>query len=207
MFISLGTLNYKCLLFIFVPILFWVREYLEENIDNEHQNLFTIPFLRAFARSLAIFLWLYLHKNVSKMKSNIIEDKENENSFDEEVHKSKILSEFEINRQKEDIKKGLLAKNFQTSSLYLLIIEVIVEFIGCFLFSTLFKLKVANGITGGIIIISIFVRLVLLAIISIFFIKSNKIYKHQFLSIIIITILVLVMQSHQELKKKQKIIL
>ena len=204
MFISLGTLNYKCLLFIFVPIFFYARGILEDNIDIKHQNLFTIPFLRAFARSLAIFLWLYLHKNVSKMKSKNTEEKENENSFDEEVIKSRIISEYEINRHKDDIKKGLLAKNFGTNSLNILIIEVIIEFICCFLFSTLFKFKIAEGVTGGIVIISIFVRLVVLAIISYFYIKSNKIYKHQYFSIIMITILVLVIAITSGFKEKTK---
>ena len=118
MFISLGTLNYKCLLFIFVPIFFYVREILEDKIDIKHQNLFTIPFLRAIARSLAVFLWLYLYKNVSKMKSNNTEEKEKENSIDDNESNGKIISEYEINRHKDDIKKGLLAKNFGTNSLY-----------------------------------------------------------------------------------------
>ena len=66
MFISLGELNKKCLLFIFVPILIILRWFLESQFNIENKNLFFNSFLRFFSCSLNFIPWIFLIKTMDK---------------------------------------------------------------------------------------------------------------------------------------------
>ena len=66
MFISLGELNKKCLLFIFVPILVTLRWFLESKFNNDSKNLFFNSILRFFSCSLNFIPWILLLKIMDK---------------------------------------------------------------------------------------------------------------------------------------------
>ena len=207
MFISLGELNKKSLLFILVPIIITIRWFLEQQFNNENKNLFFNSFLRFLSCSLNFIPWIFLlksmdsalerrsstktiEKEISKDKND---DNENDNSIDR--RKSSTCSLYSIEMQKQIDKKLEKIKKSKNKTIVLLSITGILFFVSVSLHFILSELKFRKNVSGGLIIFSTIIRTIILVILSNIFIKTEKMYKHHRfagLIIILITILVLV---------------
>lgn len=216
MFISFGELNIKSLLFILVPFFVGLRWLLESNFKNENNNLFFRAFLRFLARSLSVFFWIFLSRNMSFSKN-----KENENKLnnkllekDEEEIAKEINNEcqesispvgndddisnislYEIEKRKRlnkekqfnDIKKRIKIK-----STILLFLTGFLDFCCVFVSHILYELDLYKEFSGGIVILSANIRLFAFSLFSHFLIKLKKTQKHQFYSMMIIAFIVFI---------------
>ena len=224
MFISLGELNKKCLLFIFVPILVALRWFLESKFNNENKNLFYNSFLRFFSCFLNLIPWIFLRKIMDKAlerssskKSNekkISKDKNdnkdnNYNNFnrtESELSDHSSDSLFSIEKQKQIDKKLEKKKISKIRTMVLLSITGILFFISVSLHFILSEMKFRKSMSGGLIVLAIFIRTIKLVLLSNIFIKSEKMYRHHRFSgliIILITILFLVCSQLYEKEKSE----
>ena len=58
MFISLGYLTKKSILFIIVPILMLIRLWLTDSVSNDAKNMFYCGFMKFIGKSINGILWI-----------------------------------------------------------------------------------------------------------------------------------------------------
>ena len=136
MFLSFGEVKKNWILFIIVPILYSLRQFIESKVKSSTKNLFFSEFIRFFARSLNIFLWILLEKKTALTKKIAKKEEEeeinNKNQFllinQEESINSQVdnstnsFSQFDIEKEKDRKKKEELlksSKNFQLNTIKL----------------------------------------------------------------------------------------
>lgn len=203
MIISFGEVNKKWILFIIVPSLYYLRHFIEKNLNKESKNLFFGGFIRFFARSLNSILWIILnHLTARKNKSieliNFDLGKDNNpNDLSKDnirINQSRNLSQFEIEKEKNLQKKESLIELKKTSKfiiILILVIAIIFDFISVTISLLFLEFEIMAHVSDGLEILSICVRLIFFAVFSYFFIKSMTIYKHHYVSAIVILITVL----------------
>ena len=219
MFISLGELNKKCLLFIFVPILVTLLWFLESKFNNENKNLFFNSFLRFFSCSLNLISWIFLLKIMDKAlerrssnKTNEkIISKDNKDNTDNDFNRTEsALSDhssdslFSIEKQKQIDKRLKKIKKSKNRTMVLLSITGILFFISVSLHFILSEMKFRKNISGGLIVLATFIRIIILVLLSNIFIKSEKMYRHHRFSGLIIILITLLFLVCSQLYEKEK---
>lgn len=231
MSISLGELNQKSILFIAVVFFIGLRWLFESKFPREKNNFFFRSFLRYLGHFLAFIFYLFLKRKMSFEKKRekeiyknfndnlinkndkdsvkIINAENQEKSNELCSNKSNAPSLFEMERKRREDKLKAF-KDFQenvvkTRSIILILLVSLIDFSCVFVFHLIYELDVFNSdFPGGIVILSANVRLFVFAILSHYFFKSKKIQKHQFYSIIIIGLIVLILFISSLIIEKEK---
>ncbi len=225
MFISLGELNKKCLLFILVPILVTLRWFLESQYNKENKNLFFNSFLRFFSCSINLIPWIFLlktmdialerrssrksiEKEMSKDKNdkndNIDDAYYNVNRRDSTLSSHSSDSLFSIEMQKQIDKKLEKKKKSKNRTMVLLSITGILFFVSVSLHFILSELNFRKSVSGGLIVFSTFIRTIILVLLSNIFIKSEKMYRHHRFSGLIICLITILFLVFSQLYEKEK---
>lgn len=214
MFISFGELDKKSLLFIFLPVVLSIR-WLLESLLLTNRNFFFNSFKRFWALSLNIILWLFLKYKMSYGKRKTIEENQpvekelkneenaneingRENDDEKEKKDSSTLSlnfssQYHIERTKEKKRQNMLKKikrNIKCKGFVLLILAGILNFVCEFMSHIMYELKAYEDLSGGIVILSANVRVFIFPLLSYYLIQSKSLHKHQFYSIIIISVVI-----------------
>ena len=221
MLITLGKINIKWTLFLFVPILLFLTSLVERKSTSD-DNLFFYPFLRFFARTLSFIPWVILYKslkfqNIRKnLKLMLLKKNEdiNDDISNELISQSSVkrnLSEFEILtsdldnniKRKNDIMKKKYRTNFQ-----ILLFTGFMDFIVTTVKFIFINFKYRDKVSGGLTVLSSCARLMVITILSYIFLKREKLKSHQLFSasiillvVIIITILSFFMEDEENNEK------
>ena len=205
MFISCGSINFKWILFLITPLLMYICNLIEKESESD-KNIFFFSFLRFFSRSLNFILWLILKKSLSFQKdkkdeeeisqkldegfSPILEDSEEDNNI---VKSKTIVSETILYKQKMEIKKKYLLKQYKAKDKLIFFVGIL-DFIATTVKYIFVNLKYIQKVSGGLNILSSCARLALMTSLSYFFINNQKLQKHQYFSAII-TLIVAIISS------------
>ena len=210
MLITLGKINIKWILFLFVPILLFLTSLVERKSTSD-DNLFFYAFLRFFARTLSFIPWIILNKSLKfqnmrkKLKLMLLKKNEdiNGDSSNELILQNSVkrnLSEFEILtsdldnniKRKNDIMKKKYRTNFQ-----ILLFTGFMDFIVTTVKFIFINFKYRDKVSGGLTVLS-----------SCIFLKREKLKSHQLFSasiillvVIIITILSFFMEDEENNEK------
>ena len=204
MFLSLGHLTKKCFLFLVVPIAMFLRLLLVGKTTSK--RLFYHGFLRFFARSSNVFLWLIVKKLIVENKKDKKDKKENKDSKiepldqnntepnnsdsldkDQLSDKNNFSGQYEI----EIRKKIKTEKKNNFKKMLLLILVCFLDFISVICNIIIVKNELYKESSYGLICLTFSARLFIIAFLSHIIIKNTKLYKHHLLSIIILIIVVI----------------
>ena len=221
MIISFGKLNKYSLLFFFVPFFIGLRWLLEANFKIENKNLFFNSFINFFSSFLNFINWILLNINLSpddegnKAKNNNAKTKllsknesddskikvkemkkkekeENQEDDKERLYRSSSLSFLSSQRKRQKIKRAQILKRIELQSNFILILAGFIYFVVVFASNILYALKsYGKDFSGGIVILSAYVRLIIFAILTHIFIKYAKIYRHHYTSMIVLAIIII----------------
>ena len=202
-FISLGEVNKKWLLYLSLIIIAFCKSLCENNKDEPINFFFKlfVNFLSFFFNGIIIAIYLIVDKITGK-KNYLFSDeifginkKEEEGEYLSEKQKINNSTNKENSNKKSEVIKWL----FISSVLYVI----------SHLLHTYIKTTTAYKSRGGALIsISYLFRIIIIIILSNKLIKYIKIYKHHYVSIIVIFILILIINIYNlifgEVKKEYK---
>ena len=202
-FISLGELNKKWLFylsFIFIAVFKSLYEKFHDKTTNFFFILF-LHFLSFFFNGFIIALYLIIGKITGKKNYLFsdeifgISEKKEEGEYLSEKQKINNSTNKEKSNKKSDVIKWLFI-----SSLFYAISHILDTFIK--------TTQVYKSRGGSLISISFLLRIIIIIILSNKLIKYIKIYKHHYVSIIVIFILILIINIYNlifgEVKKEYK---
>ena len=213
MFISFGHLTRKSLLFIVVPMVMVIHMVLifliikeKQNEDKNNKNKLSIFFnclLQFLGRSINGILWLLFERRTASTKIEKLDSKDNKDmklvTADQNIppqdnseilcedkleKKSSIYNEYELDYYK----KKEIEKKRNCKIIYLLILICVLDFCSVTCHSIIIKDGVYDKASGGFLLLSLVIKLFAIEILSKLIIKNTKIYRHHYLSIIIILI-------------------
>ena len=183
-----------------------INVYLQFNkkYSESEKNIFFFSFLRFFSRSLNFILWLVLKKSLSFQRDKKDEE-ENSQKLDEGfssihddseevnncVKSASIVSETILYKQKMEIKKKYLLKQYKAKD-KLIFFTGILDFIATTTKYIFVNLKYIQKVSGGLYILSSCARLALMISLSYCFINNQKLQKHQYFSAITILIVAII---------------
>ena len=202
MFISFGQLTKKSLLFLFLPIVWLIRIILIQ-LSGEDRDLFYKGFLVFLGKSFHGILWSILEKATESTKKEKKDNKDtkfiinnesvssrnNSELLDENESKDSFSfsTQYELNyyekRKKE--KKNNLKNNF------ILILSCILNFFHLTYSMIKYKTKYYQQRSNGLISLDVAAALFAFALFSHFILKNSKMYRHHYLSAIIMLIVVI----------------
>ena len=202
-FISLGEVNKKWLLYLSLIIIAFCKSLCENNKDEPINFFFKlfVNFLSFFFNGIIIAIYLIVDKITGK-KNYLFSDeifginkKEEEGEYLSEKQKINNSTNKENSNKKSEVIKWL----FISSVLYVI----------SHILHTYIKTTTAYKSRGGALIsISYLFRIIIIIILSNKLIKYIKIYKHHYVSIIVIFILILIINIYNlifgEVKKEYK---
>ena len=202
-FISLGEVNKKWLLYLSLIIIAFCKSLCENNKDEPINFFFKlfVNFLSFFFNGIIIAIYLIVDKITGK-KNYLFSDeifginkKEEEGEYLSEKQKINNSTNKENSNKKSEVIKWL----FISSVLYVI----------SHILHTYIKTITAYKSRGGALIsISYLFRIIIIIILSNKLIKYIKIYKHHYVSIIVIFILILIINIYNlifgEVKKEYK---
>ena len=177
MFISLGIINIKWILFLLVPLLLVLCDILQKSIIEEKKydnNLFYFSFLKFFGRLFSLIFWIALNKSLSFQKNN---GKVNLNGVTykgENLNISTSILDYSILYENMKIEKKITIKKKKSN--WLMIITSLLHFIAInirFIFS---NIDYRREVSGGLIVLCSCVRLFVFGLLS-YFILKKKILK------------------------------
>ena len=209
MIISFGELNKKLLLYIFVPLLIASRWLFENWFKIEKKNLFFNGFLRMLARVLNIIPWIFLEKSISfekvkdnkekKDKKDKKDKKESEKyslnsesiSEDSKSHKRAQPLTVQFEMEKEEKEQKMEEKNkIKRSEIIIIFLIGLLDFISISCHFIISELDIIQHLSGALVVLAPFIRIISLAILSYCLIKTSKAYKHHYCSGITIGIII-----------------
>ena len=200
MLITFGNLAKKSLLFLAVPISSIIRLLLTNLAKKEiNKDIFFHPFLKFTGRSLHFILVIILEcmilSNKKKNENNkdallIIPDQNDANMLSNSIPKRNnsvySLYESDYNQKRKIEKKNKLIK------ISLLILVCILDFLFVTTSEIVINTRNYSKLTSGVISSTIAIRIFAIGILSKLIIKNAKMYRHHYLSIIIIFIVVII---------------
>lgn len=202
MFITFGTLNKKCLLFIIVPLSALLRLWLVPKSQNK--NIFLHTYLKFITRFLNFIPWIIFNKNNSTTSSEISQNKPRGYSHQDSTHcvclsdlntQSKAIPIYREERSTTIDTIEIKIKNNETNKkikyIFLLLLIGILDFIAVNLNSIISFTKIYNEKTTGVISTSLTARLFIIILLSYFILSNEKLNKSHYFSIIIILIMVI----------------
>ena len=201
MFITFGHLTKKCFLFLAVPISIFLRIILVYSTPKK--NVFYLDFLQFLGRAINCILMLVFERSFVSTKiekidnkdtksinidQNIIEQGSPDIPLEDELkNKSSINNQYKL----EHYKKGKMEKKRSLKKICLLILVCILDFVYITYYSIIIKIENLTNASGGLLSLSIIIRLFVIAILSKLIIKNTKLYRHHYLPIITLLILVI----------------
>ena len=192
MFITLGKLNKKMIFFI-ILLFFNLFDAILNNNNISNKSYFinaSIFFLSLFFNGI---LWLIISRSLKFLNKN---DKVKELFFDNDTNLSE-LQKTNLKEQKEKNKK-------KWSQIKLLIFVVSYCIISkCFYIYIRRSRKYINRI-GGMVVLCYFLEIASLIIFSFLFIKITRLYKHHYVSLIIIIISLIIINITSCIKSEYK---
>ena len=202
MIISFGHLTKKCLLFLAVPIVMFIDGVLTEKIKlKKAKNMFHTCFLQFLGRSLHGFLWLAVKKRMVSSKIEEIEEQEEKNkmpilpdqNFHDEENKSEPNSTYKYSQFELDcLEKRKMERKDNRKKLRFLILVCILDFFSVTIFTIVVEANIYVNRSCGQVFSTVTAKLFSIAILSHLIIKKNtKMYSHQYLSVLLILILII----------------
>ena len=206
MFISLGIINIKWILFLLFPLTIVLCDITKVQLENE-KNIFFNTFLKFLGRSLCFIFWPLLYKLLSwDGETKNEKDQINENIYKDENIKEKQSSayfEFIVN----DIKSNkTIINNKRKKNNHLLLLFSFLDFISSNIKILVKKNDYLNNESAGLNIISSCTRLLFFVLFSKFLINNHKINRHQYFSgivILIVTIIISILSFLYEDQNKE----
>ena len=200
MLISFGHLTKKSLLFLVVPLIVFLRRFIFDKIKlKESNNIFYDGFILFSGRSINGILWIIVNRRTLSNKKEKSDNKETESTthdqnslaqndpdtqYEEELKKCNTYNQYELEYNKK-------LEKTNSKKIFLLIIVCFLDFLSVTCITIITKIKLFEKLTGGVIYFIIAARLFLIAFLSHLIIKNIKMYRHNYLSIIIILIVVI----------------
>ena len=185
MFLSFGYLTKKSFLFLAVPVIIIIRRYFSESMKfTRAKNMFYVGFIQLIGKSINGILWLILEKT-TKPDKNENQEKKNTTKTILETPQNNAYNQYEIENN-EKIKKSKLKKKL------LLLLVCVLNFLAGISNTIIRKTKLFSERTVCLISLTVVIRLFAIAILSYIIIKNTKLYRHHYLSIVIILIVELV---------------
>ena len=210
MFISFGLLNKKGLLFLVVPVAIILRIII--GYFSTTNYVFYHGFLRFLGRSFNGFIWLAIKKSIVSKNE---QDNKDTKLVDPEQNvlpqdNTKILNDDEINGKSSiyieyetaSYKKRKMKKKRNLRNLSLLIFVCVLDSVSNIADIIITKIKSYRDCSCGLISLILAVRLFAIALFSYLIIKNTKIYRHHYLSIIILIIVVIAINIFSSFTEK-----